>query len=93
MLFLGIISWKGGFSDGGASFLSGGTHGWGIGFDGGGGFLKKSKKGGGRMPSCPPLHYGKPWGLGFFFTNLSLMEFQVGYLAIFLLFSVIDGFK
>ena len=26
------------------------------------------------------------------FTNLSLMEFQVRYLAIFLLFSVIDGF-
>ena len=28
-----------------------------------------------------------------FFTNLSLMEFQVRYLALFLLFSVIDGFK
>ena len=27
-----------------------------------------------------------------FFTNLSLMEFQVRYLALFLLFSVIDGF-
>ena len=29
----------------------------------------------------------------FFFTNLSLMEFQVRYLGLFLLFSVIDGFK
>ena len=28
-----------------------------------------------------------------FFTNLSLLEFQVRYLALFLLFSVIDGFK
>ena len=28
-----------------------------------------------------------------FFTDLSLMEFQVRYLALFLLFSVIDGFK
>ena len=28
-----------------------------------------------------------------FFTNLSLMEFQVRYLVLFLLFSVIDGFK
>ena len=28
-----------------------------------------------------------------FFINLSLMEFQVRYLALFLLFSVIDGFK
>ena len=28
-----------------------------------------------------------------FFTNLSLMEFQSRYLALFLLFSVIDGFK
>ena len=28
-----------------------------------------------------------------FFTNLSLMEFQVRYLALFLLFAVIDGFK
>ena len=28
-----------------------------------------------------------------FFTNLSLMEFQGRYLALFLLFSVIDGFK
>ena len=29
----------------------------------------------------------------FFFTNLSLMEFQVRYLPLFLLFSVIDSFK
>ena len=28
-----------------------------------------------------------------FFTNLSFMEFQTGYLALFLLFSVIEGFK
>ena len=28
-----------------------------------------------------------------FFTNLSLMEFQVRYLALFPLFPVIDGFK
>ena len=28
-----------------------------------------------------------------FFTNLSLMKFQVKYLALFLLFSVIDGFE
>ena len=29
----------------------------------------------------------------FFFTNLSLMEFQVSYLALVLLFSIIDGFE
>ena len=28
-----------------------------------------------------------------YFTNLSLMEFQVSYLVLFLLFSVIDGFE
>ena len=28
-----------------------------------------------------------------FFINLSLMEFQIRYLALFLLFSVIDGFE
>ena len=33
------------------------------------------------------------FGMLVFFTNLSLMEFQVRYLALFLLFSVIDGFK
>ena len=32
-------------------------------------------------------------GMLFFFTNLGLMEFQVRYLALFLLFSVIDGFE
>ena len=32
------------------------------------------------------------FGMLIFFTNLSLMEFQVVYLALFLLFSVIDGF-
>ena len=68
---------------GGASFLSGGTHGWGIGFDGGG-VLKKSKKGGGRMPSCPPpplwetlgfrvlLHKLKSYGIsGRVFSHIS----------------------
>ena len=30
--------------------------------------------------------------MSLFFTNLSLLEFQVRYLAFFLLFSVIDGF-
>ena len=33
------------------------------------------------------------FGMQVFFTNLSLMEFQVRYLALFLLFSVIDGFE
>ena len=33
------------------------------------------------------------FGMLVFFTNLSLMEFQVIYLALFLLFSVIDGFE
>ena len=33
------------------------------------------------------------FGMLVFFTNLSLMEFQVRYLALFLLFSIIDGFK
>ena len=33
------------------------------------------------------------FGMLVFFTNLSLMEFQVRYLALFLLFSVIDTFK
>ena len=33
------------------------------------------------------------FGLLVFFTNLSLMEFQVRYLALFLLFSVTDSFK
>ena len=33
------------------------------------------------------------FGMLVFFTNLSLMEFQVRYLALFLLFSVIDGFE
>ena len=32
-------------------------------------------------------------GMLVFFTNLSLMEFQVRSLALFLLFSVIDGFE
>ena len=39
-----------------------------------------------------PMLLGE-FGVVFFFTNLSLMEFQVRYLALFLLFSVIDGFK
>ena len=33
------------------------------------------------------------FGMLVFFTNVSLMEFQVRYLALFLLFSVIDSFK
>ena len=33
------------------------------------------------------------FGMLVFFTNLSLTEFQVRYLALFLLFSVIDGFE
>ena len=33
------------------------------------------------------------FGMLFFFTNLSLMEFQVRYLTLFGLFSVIGGFK
>ena len=33
------------------------------------------------------------FGMLVFFTNLSFMEFQVRYLALFLLFSVIDGFE
>ena len=33
------------------------------------------------------------FGMLVYFTNLSLMEFQVRYLALFLLFSVIDNFK
>ena len=33
------------------------------------------------------------FGMLVFFTNLSLMEFQVRYLALFLLFSVIDDFN
>ena len=33
------------------------------------------------------------FGMLVFFTNLSLMEFQVRYLALFLLFSVIDDFE
>ena len=33
------------------------------------------------------------FGMLVFFTNLSLMEFQVRYLALFLLFSVTDGFE
>ena len=33
------------------------------------------------------------FGMLFFFTNISPMEFEVRYLALFLLFSVIDSFK
>ena len=33
------------------------------------------------------------FGMLVFFTNLSHMEFQVRYLALFLLFSVLDGFE
>ena len=43
-----------------------------------------------------PLIYPKlliGFGMLFFFTNSSLMEFQIRYLALFLLFSVIDDFE
>ena len=33
------------------------------------------------------------FGMLVFFTNFSIMEFQVRYMALFLLFSVIDGFE
>ena len=33
------------------------------------------------------------FGMLVFFTNLSLMEFQVRYLALFFLFSIVDGFE
>ena len=33
------------------------------------------------------------FGMRVYFTNLSLMEFQVRYLVLFVLFSVIDGFE
>ena len=33
------------------------------------------------------------FGMLVYFTNLSLLEFQVRYLALFFLFSVIDGFE
>ena len=42
------------------------------------------------------LIYHRPltgFGMMVFFRNLSLMQFQVRYLTLFLLFSVIDGFK
>ena len=70
MLFLGIISWKGVsyfngggcFSDGGASFLSGGVPHEGasvlVGGGGGGGVQKNHKMCG--VPPMPPSHYGKP---------------------------------
>ena len=62
MLFLEIISWKGVscfnggvcFSDGGASFLSGGGHSIGEHQFWGGGFLKKNHKMGGATPMPPP---------------------------------------
>ena len=39
------------------------------------------------------LIYPRHWHWLVFFTNLGLMEFQVRYLALFLLFSVKDGFE
>ena len=68
MLFLGIISWKGGsrfngrgcFSDGEFRFYVGvAPHMGAIGFDEGGGFAKNRRMQGVARP-CP-LHYGKPW--------------------------------
>ena len=66
MLFLGIISWKGGSHfnggeggafqmGGGASFLSGVLPHGGIGFDGGGHFQKKYLDGGGPYPMPPTM--------------------------------------
>ena len=40
---------------------------------------------------CPRLSKG--FGMLVFFTSLSLVEFQIRYLALFFLFSVIDGYK
>ena len=71
MLFLGIISWKGGshFNGGGegvfqiggrASFLSGGLPHGGIGFDGGGTFKKNLWMGEGPT-LCPPLWETLPY--------------------------------
>ena len=42
---------------------------------------------------CIAYDYIQGFGMLVFFLNLSLMEFQVRYLALFLLFSVIDGFE
>ena len=39
------------------------------------------------------LDISKAFGMLFFFTKLSLMDFQVRYLALFLLFSIIDDFE
>ena len=36
--------------------------------------------------------YSTEFGMLHFFTNLSFIEFEVRYLALFILFSVIDGF-
>ena len=50
-----------------------------------------NRSGATRAVSYPRLLTG--FGRLVFFTNLSLMEFRVRYLALFLLFSVIDGFE
>ena len=50
-----------------------------------------NRSGATRAVSYPRLLTG--FGRLVFFTNLSLMEFRVRYLALLLLFSVIDGFE
>ena len=50
-----------------------------------------NRSGAARAVSYPRLLTG--FGRLVFFTNLSLMEFWVRYLALLLLFSVIDGFE
>ena len=50
-----------------------------------------NRSGATRAVSYPRLLTG--FGMLVFFTNLSLMEFRVRYLALLLLFSVIDGFE
>ena len=46
-----------------------------------------------RAFNRPGATQAKTLGMLVFFTNLSLMEFQVTYFALFRLFSVIDGFE
>ena len=50
-----------------------------------------NRSGATRAVSYPRLLTG--FGMLVFFTNLSLMEFRVRYLALLVLFSVIDGFE
>ena len=52
-----------------------------------------NRSGGTRAVALDNLRLLTGLGMLVFFTNLSLMEFQVRYLALFLLFSIIDSFK